>query len=64
LEAIEAIVAEAPAWLEPDGVLVVELAPHQAERAVELALAAGFEEAFVRHDMTARPRVLVARRSA
>ena len=33
LEAIEAIVAEAPGWLEPDGVLVLELAPHQAERA-------------------------------
>ena len=64
LEAIEVIVAEAPAWLEPDGVLVVELAPHQAERAVELALEAGFAEAFVRHDMTARPRVLVARRAA
>ncbi len=64
LEAIQAIVAAAPGWLEPDGVLVLELAPHQAERAVALALEAGFAEAFVRHDMTARPRVLVARRSA
>ena len=64
LEAIEAVVAAAPEWLEPDGVLVLELAPHQAERAVELALAAGYAEAVIRHDMTARPRVLVARLSA
>lgn len=61
LEAIEAIAAEAPAWLEPEGVLVCELAPHQRDAAIECARAAGFAEALVRLDLTGRPRVLVAR---
>ena len=60
LEAIERIVAGAPEWLAPTGVLVVELAPHQAERAVDLALAAGFPRAVVRPDLTDRPRIVLA----
>jgi release factor glutamine methyltransferase len=62
LEAIDAIVAEAPAWLDPDGgVLVVELAPHQAVPATELARAAGFTDVRVLQDLAERDRVLVAR---
>jgi release factor glutamine methyltransferase len=62
LEAIEAIVADAPWWLEPGrGALVCELAPHQADAVVERARAAGFADAFVRPDLTGRERVLVAR---
>jgi release factor glutamine methyltransferase len=61
LEAIEAIVLGAPAWLEPGGVLVCEVAPHQRDTAIERARAAGFAEAVVRLDLTGRPRVLVAR---
>jgi release factor glutamine methyltransferase len=62
LEAIEVIVAEAPAWLDPEGaVLVVELAPHQAGAATELARAAGFTEVTVHPDLAERDRVLVAR---
>jgi release factor glutamine methyltransferase len=62
LEAIGAIVADAPAWLDPLGsVLVCELAPHQAEDAAALARAAGFAEVEVRPDLTGRERVLVAR---
>jgi release factor glutamine methyltransferase len=61
LEAIEVIVAEAPAWLRRPGVLVIELAPTQAEAAVALAEAAGFTEAFVAPDLWGRPRALVAR---
>jgi release factor glutamine methyltransferase len=62
LEAIDAIVAEAPAWLDPDGgVLVVELAPHQAAPATELARAAGFTDVRVLQDLAERDRVLVAR---
>lgn len=63
LEAIEAIVAEAPGWLDPTGTLVLELAPHQAGVAIELALAAGFVAAHVLADLAGRPRVLVARRA-
>ena len=62
LEAIEAIVAEAPAWLEPTGgALVLELAPHQAEHAIARSVAAGFAEARVQPDLAGRDRVLVAR---
>ena len=60
MEAIEAIVAEALAWLAPSGALVVELAPSQAEAAVALALAAGFASAEWRPDLAGRPRMLVA----
>ncbi len=64
LEAIELIVAGAPRWLEREaGVLVCELAPHQAEAVVERAYAAGFRDASVRPDLTGRDRVLVARRA-
>jgi release factor glutamine methyltransferase len=62
LDAIEEIVAAAPAWLEPEvGALVCELAPHQAEAASELARGARFTEVLVRRDLTGRERVLVAR---
>ena len=43
------------------GALVVELAPHQADDAVALAAAAGFDDAHVEPDLTGRPRVLVGR---
>ena len=63
LEAIEIIVAEAPGWLDPEGaVLVLELAPHQAATATELARAAGFDTVDIVRDLADRERVLVARR--
>jgi len=61
LEALAEIVAGAPQWLVRGGALVLELAPHQSGRAMELAMAAGFAEAEVRRDLAARDRVLVAR---
>lgn len=61
LEAIEVILTEAPAWLAPGGVVVLEHSPHQAEAVVRLALDAGFAEARVEPDLTGRPRALVAR---
>jgi release factor glutamine methyltransferase len=61
LEAIEVIVAGAPAWLARPGVLVVEIAPHQAERAGAFARAAGFDDVDVRADLRGRPRALVGR---
>jgi release factor glutamine methyltransferase len=63
LEAIEVIVADAPGWLDPrGGALVVELAPHQATTAQDLARTAGFATVEVRRDLAGRERVLVARR--
>jgi release factor glutamine methyltransferase len=60
LEAIEAIVAGAPAWLCRRGALVVEIAPDQARPVLELAREAGFPRANVEDDLAGRPRVLVA----
>ena len=61
-EALEVLIAGASAWLDPaGGALVVELAPHQAERALELATEAGFTDARVDRDLVGRARVLVAR---
>lgn len=63
LEAIEAIVAGAPRWLAPAGVLVVELAPHQSEAVAAMARTAGLTDTEVHPDLAGRPRVLVARRA-
>lgn len=61
MEQITEVVKEAPVWLDRPGALVVELAPHQGEEAVQLAYDAGFTEAFVKPDLTGRVRALVAR---
>ena len=62
MEAIEAIVGEAPSWLDGEGsVLVVEVAPHQADEATGRARAAGFADVRVGKDLAGRDRVLVAR---
>ena len=61
-EAVEVLVAGAGEWLDSTvGVLVVELAPGQAERAAALARAAGFGDVRVERDLTGRERALVAR---
>jgi release factor glutamine methyltransferase len=61
LEDIERIVRDAPEWLARRGVLVVELAPHQAHAVAQLARAAGFDDVDVHPDLAGRPRALVAR---
>jgi release factor glutamine methyltransferase len=60
LEAIGRVVEDAPAWLEPGGVLVVELDPRRADAARALALDVGFADAHVAPDLSGRDRVLVA----
>jgi release factor glutamine methyltransferase len=59
---VEAIVAGAPRWLRSGGALVVEIAPHQADAAVDAAGLAGLTGARVAPDLAGRPRALVARR--
>lgn len=61
IEDIAHIVSEAPAWLARPGVLVVELAPHQAGAALGLARAAGFPAPEIRLDLSGRERTLLAR---
>jgi release factor glutamine methyltransferase len=62
LEAIERVVTGAPEFLDPTGgALVVELAPHQADPATQLARDVGFVDVRVERDLADRERVLVAR---
>jgi release factor glutamine methyltransferase len=63
LEVLELLVSGAPLWLAPGGVLVLEMAPHQARAVSERASFAGFSEVDVLPDLAGCPRVLVARRS-
>jgi release factor glutamine methyltransferase len=60
-ECIERILDDVGDWLAPGGAVVVELAPHQAEWALEHAAAVGLVDARIEHDLTGRARVLVAR---
>lgn len=62
LEDVERVVAGAAGWLATPGVVVVEIAPHQAAAATELARVAGFADVEVRPDLAGRARALVARR--
>lgn len=63
-EALELLIDGAPAWLEPGGALVLELAPHQADGMLARARGqAGFIHVEARPDLAGRARVLVARRS-
>jgi release factor glutamine methyltransferase len=64
LEDISAILAAAPRWLAPGGVAVIEIAPHQAGPAAQLARQAGFAEVEVHPDLARRDRALVARLSS
>ncbi|MCB0996835.1 MAG: peptide chain release factor N(5)-glutamine methyltransferase [Acidimicrobiales bacterium] len=62
LEAAQHILAEVGEWLSPGGAVVLELAPHQMERAAALAVAAGLTDVEVSRDLAGRERVLRARR--
>jgi len=68
LESIEAVIGGSARWLSQSGSVVVEIAPHQADRACAIAAAvidpAGrslFESVEVLADLAGRPRVLLAR---
>ena len=61
LAEVEAVLVEAWHWLARPGTAVVELAPHQAAPAVELARRLGFDDVRVEPDLARRPRALVAR---
>jgi len=61
LDAITEIVSGAGEWLASRGVLIVELAPAQADAVVALARRSGATAAEVRNDALDRPRALVAR---
>jgi len=60
-EAVEHLLAHARGWLVPNGVLVCELAPHQADAMTGRAREIGYVDVTVHPDLAGRPRVLVAR---
>ena len=60
-EDIEALIETVGEWLRPDGVFIVELAPHQAASMAERARELGYHTT-IRPDLTGRDRALVARR--
>ncbi len=59
---IETIIAGAPEWLAPHGVLVLELDPSQADAAADAARRSGFARADAERDLSGRLRMLVAGR--
>jgi release factor glutamine methyltransferase len=61
-EAVDAILSAAAEWLTGRGAVVIEVAPHQADRVIGLAHGYGFSDAEVKPDLTGRGRALVARR--
>ena len=60
--AVETVLAGALPWLAPDGAVVVEMAPHHAGPARELASRAGYRVVGVERDLAGRARAVVARR--
>jgi len=60
-EALAHLVEQAPLWLCPGGALVLELAPHQADVMMAVAVERGFHPVSVRQDLAGRRRALVAR---
>lgn len=59
-EAVDEIIAGAGDWLRVGGVLVVEIAPHQATHVVSLAGAVGYHGVEIANDLTGRARMMVA----
>ena len=62
LDAMRVIVRDARGWLAPGGLLVLELAPQQAQRAMALATDRGYQAVRIERDLAGHERVLVARR--
>lgn len=62
LDALRTVVAGAPAWLAPGGLLAVEIGHRQGDAVRELFVAAGFGGVEVRDDAAGRPRVVFGTR--
>jgi methylase of polypeptide subunit release factors len=56
---VEAVLSQSLGWLSRPGFVVIELAPQQADAAVLMAKAMGYEQAEVESDLAGRQRVLV-----
>ena len=63
-DCVHTVVSNAPVWLRPGGVVVVEMGETQTEMAVALAGSVGLAEVETIVDLTGRPRGITARRPA
>jgi release factor glutamine methyltransferase len=61
LDALHLIIDQAPAWLEPGGLLAMETGIAQHAELVERLQSAGYTEVESRQDMTGRDRFVFAR---
>jgi release factor glutamine methyltransferase len=61
---VETVLEQARQWLSAPGTVVIELAPHQAGAAGDLAQRLGYERVRIAPDLAGRPRALVARAGA
>ncbi len=61
LEDVATILELAPEWLAPHGRIVVEIAPHQSERAAALVVRSGFADVEIRKDLAGKDRMVVGR---
>jgi release factor glutamine methyltransferase len=61
LEPYREIIARAPAFLEPEGLLIVEIGYDQGREVAALFDQAGFEEIAVERDLSGQPRVVSGR---
>lgn len=64
LDDIRKILEDAPAWLRPGGVLILEMDPGQLDTASELARSFGFVGVETHPDLARRGRALVVRRAS
>jgi len=62
LDDLRVLVSGASEWLRPEGALVLEIDPRQAEAVTDLARSCGFGEIAVHRDLSGRDRAVVARR--
>lgn len=61
-EVVDELIAVAPAWLRPDGWLLLEVDVSRARSTAERMAAAGYAECSVVADLTGRDRVVMGRR--
>jgi release factor glutamine methyltransferase len=64
LDDVRMILEDAPAWLRPGGVLILEMDPGQLDTASELARSFGFVGIETHADLAGRDRALVVRRAS
>jgi release factor glutamine methyltransferase len=61
LDVVRRLVKESSRWLEPDGWLMIEISPEQAEATMDLLRTQGFQDVGMKQDLSQQARVAVGR---